>query len=246
ENFYAISLIFNSRKAPLSDIRLRRALTEMIDTRALIRYGARGNGRALESFTIPGEFGHDGGPPGPALDRAGARRLLRDATSGKRLHLKVMIRDEIKSFGLILVSQFRDAGIDVDYVIASQEEVYRTIAAPNLKGSGQGWDGDVLITHYVDPTAHVYFPYMIFIHSKGPYSLVRDADFDSVFERMVATIDAGKQKDLCRELEDLVETKALAASPVQVIRPFALRKGLRYQPYVTGMLDFRTTYWEDQ
>ena len=245
DNFYAISLIFNSRKAPLSDVRLREALTDLIDVRDLIRYGARGNGRAMNSFTIEGEFGHDPDLPARVFDRAGALRLLRAANIHGKLHLKVLIREEIKNFGLIIVSQLRKAGIEVDERIASQEEVYRTVAAPKLTGTGAEWDGDILITHYVDPTAHVYFPYMIFIHSKGAYSLVGDDDFDALFEKMVKTMDTGEQRRLCHELELLVARKHLAFSPLQVIRPFALKKKLRYDPSVTGMLDFRTTFWED-
>ncbi len=246
DNFYAISLIFNSRKKPLSDPGLRKALAELIDVRELIRYGARGNGRALNSFTIPGEFGHDDALPRRRFDRPDALKLLRAADLPGKLHLKIMIREEIQNFGLIIVAQLRKAGIDADYEIASQEKVYRTVAAPKLSGSGPEWDGDVLITHYVDPTAHVYFPYMIFVQSKGAYSLVHDGEFDALFERMVQTLDTAKQKELCRELEELVDRKVLAISPLQVIRPFALKKSLHYQPYVTGMLDFRTTYWEEE
>lgn len=245
ENFYAASIIFNSRKKPLADVRVRQALTHLIDVRDWVRYGARGNGRALRSFTIPGEFGHDPTIPGHRYDRGAALALLKEAGVRQGLRLRLMVREEINNFGLIYAAHLQKAGIQVDYEVASQEKVFRSVVTPNQKGGGAGWDGDILLTHFVDPTAHVYFPYMIFVHSKGAYSLVSDAEFDELFERMLRTMDLEKQKRLCFELERLVARKFLAVSPLQVIRPFALKKTLRYRPNITGMLDFRTTEWEE-
>lgn len=245
EGFYAVSLIPNSRKGPFSDARARRALAHLVDAEELIRYAAKGNGRRLSGLTVPGQFGHHPAIAGYEHDKSRAARLLREAGVKPGAKIKVLVREEIKSFGLVLAAQLKRGGIDVDLEVASQERIYQKIVKPNLDPALPAWDGDLLITHYVDPTAHAYFPSMIFVHSKGPYSLARDPEFDALFEEMTRTVDAGRQKELCFKLEELLVEKALAFSPVQVIRPFGIKKNLRYEPYVAGMLDFRTAYWSE-
>ncbi len=125
--------------------------------------------------------------------------------------------------------------------MARQVEAFllREVVQRNLEPGRPVWSGDVLISHYVDPTAHVYFPYLILVDSAGPYSLAADPEFDSLFNKMVRTLDPVAQRALCARLEKLVFDRCLAFSPVQVIRTYALRRGLRYRPQLAGMLDFR-------
>lgn len=245
ESIYAVSLIPNSRKPPFSDVRARRALAHLVDPEELIRYAAKGNGRRLAGFTVPGQFGHHPAIAGYDRDKPRAARLLREAGFEAGRKIKVLVREEIRSFGLVLVSQLKRGGIDAELEIASQEKIYQKVVRPNLDPLLPQWDGDLLITHYVDPTAHAYFPYMIFVHSKGPYSLARDPEFDALFDEMTQTVSVDRQKELCFKLEEMVVDKALALSPVQVIRPFGIKKTLRYEPYIAGMLDFRTAYWSE-
>lgn len=245
ESIYAVSLIPNSRRPPFSDVRARRALARLVDPEELIRYAAKGNGRRLAGFTVPGQFGHHPAIVGYELDKRRARRLLREAGLGPGRRIKVLVREEIRNFGLVLVSQLKRGGLDAELETASQEQIYQKVVRPNLDASLRPWDGDILMTHYVDPTAHAYFPYMIFVHSKGPYSLASDPSFDALFGEMSASLSADRQKELCFQLEEMVFDKALALSPVQVIRPFGIKKNLRYEPYIAGMLDFRTAYWSE-
>lgn len=245
ESIYSVALIPNSRRPPFSDVRARRALAHLVDADELIRYAAKGNGRRLQGFTVPGQFGHHPAITGYEHDKERAARLLREAGLKAGVKIKVLVREEIRSFGLVLVSQLRRGGLEAELETASQEQIYQRVVRPNLEPTLPPWDGDLLITHFVDPTAHAYFPYMIFVHSKGPYSLARDAEFDALFDEMTLTVSADRQKELCFKIEELVVDKALALSPVQVIRPFGIKKALRYEPYIAGMLDFRTAYWSE-
>ena len=245
ENFYAVSLIPNSRRGPFTDLRLRRAMVAAVDPEEMLRFAAKGNGRPLSSFTLPGEFGHADFDDGK-FDEAGAKALVKEAHPEGAVKLKLLVRDEIAQFGKVIAAQLRRAGFDPELETASQEEVYRKIVLPNLNPKLPAWDGDLLITHYVDPTAHVYFPYMIFVQSSGPYSLARDAEFDARFAEMIGTLEPEKQKERCAGLERLVFDKRLAFSPIQVIRPYAMRRNLIYEPQVAGMLDFRAASWEEK
>jgi peptide/nickel transport system substrate-binding protein len=245
EDFYAVSLIPNSRRGPLADLRLRRAVTAAVDPHDLVRYAAKGNGRPMTGFTMPGEFGH-AELDGPRFQPRLARALVAQASGGAKVPLKILVRAEIAQFGKVIAAQLRAAGFEPSLETASQEEVFQRIVRPNLDATLPPWDGDLLITHYVDPTAHAYFPYMIFVQSSGPYSLARDAEFDAAFAEMIGTLDPEKQKRQCARLERLVYDKRLAYSPVQVIRPYAMRRDLDYEPQVAGMLDFRAASWREK
>ncbi|TPW19266.1 MAG: hypothetical protein FD126_2856 [Elusimicrobia bacterium] len=228
-------------RGPFADPRLRQAAAHAVDARDLIRYGGMGNADALGTLTIPGEACYDPGPGPYAHDLSASRRLL---GAGKRVKIRVLVRAEVSSFAKVLLHQLKEAGFDAEVEFGSQETVFRKVVRPNLDPSAPAFDGDLVITHYVDPTAHVYFPYSILVHSKGPYSLVRDPEFDALFETMIRTLEPGHQQALCRDLAALVHRKCLALSALQVIRPVASRRGLRYEPQVTGMLEFRDVYWE--
>ena len=246
KNFYSVSFIFNSRKAPFSDSRLRKAVAMSLDARALIRYGAKGNGVTLNTLTMPGEFGHNPDIPGYPYDVRQARRLLAEAGYSGGLKIKIQVREEIKNFAKIIVAQLAKAGIEADAYVVSQEKQYQEIVLPNLDPSKPPWDGDIVLLHYVDPMAHVYFPYAIFLYSKGAYSLNRDREFDERFLEMTSTADLPAQEKMCRKLEELIWEKCLAFSPLQVIRPFGVNKRVRYTPHITGMLDFRYAAIEEK
>lgn len=240
QGFYTVSLLFNTLRGPFADVRVRQAAAHALDARDLIRYGGMGNADALGTLTIPGEACYDPGPGAYPHDLAAARSLL----GGKRVPIRVLVRAEVSSFAKVLLRQLKEAGFDAAAEVGSQETVFRQVVRPNLDPAVPPWDGDLVVTHYVDPTAHVYFPYSILVHSKGPYSLVRDPEFDALFETLLKTLEPDGQRPLCRSLAELVHRKCLAHSALQVIRPVAVRRGLRYDPPITGMLEFRHVSWE--
>ncbi|HAM36421.1 MAG TPA: hypothetical protein DEB40_06125 [Elusimicrobia bacterium] len=244
-DLYAVTLIPNSRRGPFADLRVRQALPYAIDAGALIRYAAKGNGRRLSTLSAPGQFGHNPQIRSPEANPRKAASLLRAAGFNKGPKIRMLVREEILQFGLVIAAQLRRVGMEVDMRTASQEQVFQEVVRPNLDASLPPWEGDLLVSHFVDPTAHSYFPYMIFVHSQGPYSLARDADFDALFERMIRTLNSQEQEKVCFRLAELVQNKGLAYSPVQVIRSFALRRKLHYEPQIAGMLDFRTAGWEE-
>lgn len=238
KNFYAVSLLFNTAKAPFSDAKARKAVAHAIDRAALIRYGAKGNAVALKSLTMDGQFGHNPEIPGYGFDPAKARELLSQAGLAKGIKIKMQVREELKSFGKIIAAQLGRLGIETEPYFVSQERQFQELAQPKVDGKSV-WDGDLAIAHYVDPTVHSFFPYSIIVYSQSPYSLVSDKEADELFLKMTGAIDSQEQKSLAWELEERTWKECLSVSLIQILRPFGLRKNVRYQPYVTGMLDFR-------
>jgi peptide/nickel transport system substrate-binding protein len=239
KDLYALTLLFNTRKKPFADARLRRAVVHAINKRDLIQYGAKGNGEALSGLTMPGEFGHNPDLPGYAFDRAAARRLLREAGLPTGFALRLQSREEDKDFAKIIASQLEEVGIAVDSYLVSQQRQFDELVRPKLAGGDHVWDGDIALVHYVDPTVHSYFPHSILVYSKGPYSMVKEAAFDELFLTMTSTIDLKEQERLARELEALDFRECWSLSLLQLVRPYGARARVDYKPFLTGMLDFR-------
>lgn len=244
KNFYAVSLLFNTRKKPFSDARARRAVVHALDRTALIRYGAKGNAVPLKGLTMDGEFGHNPKVVGYPHDLARAKALLAEAGFGQGLKIKVQVREEIGNFGKIIAAQLAKAGIEADAYVVSQQRQFEELAYPKIKPGVPPWDGDIAVAHYVDPMVHSYFPYSIILYSKSPYSLVDEPAFDEIFLRMSSSLDPAEQQRLGQEAEELVSKECWSVSLLQFLRPYGLRRGVRYAPHVTGMLDFRTVEME--
>lgn len=238
-NFYAVTILFNTAKKPFSDARARRAFVHALDRKELIRYGAKGNATSLTGLTMDGQFGHNPNIRGYPLDPEKAKRLLAESGFDRSLKIKMQVREELRSFGKIMAAQLERVGIAAEPYFVSQQTQFEELSGPKFNPALAAWDGDIVVGHYVDPTVHVYFPYSLFLYSKSPYSLVSSPEGDKLFLEMTETLEGGRQSELAWRLEELAVKECWTISLIQILRPFGMRKNVRYKPYVTGMLDFR-------
>lgn len=72
-------LAFNTRRPPLNDPRVRRALAMAIDRRAILENIYQGMGRPATAMVPPGLWSWGKAPPPPPADPEGAKRLLAEA-----------------------------------------------------------------------------------------------------------------------------------------------------------------------
>ncbi|GJD95051.1 ABC transporter substrate-binding protein [Methylobacterium iners] len=72
-------LALNTTRAPLDDVRVRRAITAAIDRSAIVEGVFGASGRPAKNPLPPGMWAHDDALPEIAFDRAAARRLLAEA-----------------------------------------------------------------------------------------------------------------------------------------------------------------------
>lgn len=70
---------FNATRAPFTDIRVRRAISLVVDRRELVEKITRGGEPVAESFVPPGTGGGYVPPPGAGRDPETARKLLSEA-----------------------------------------------------------------------------------------------------------------------------------------------------------------------
>ncbi|GAB7539664.1 ABC transporter substrate-binding protein [Burkholderia sp. 3C] len=118
---------------PLRDVRVREAISKMIDREAIARYLLNGAALPAAQIAPPGLGGHDPRLTPDAFDPAGARRLLAEAgyPQGFRLTLHAS-NDRFASdgdLGQVLGQMLARGGIRIDDVVTQPYNVYAGAAA---------------------------------------------------------------------------------------------------------------------
>lgn len=236
--YYTVGVTLRTADGPLADRRVRLALNYALNKSDLIRYDLLGNGSPLASFSFPGEFGHDAGlqpyPYNPAL----ARRLLKQAGYPGGLTLRALTETSVERTARIVASQLEKTGILLEMTQAPETDALM-IELMSRKKFDIGFGGAP--NHMLHP----FFIQAILLYSKSPYSLNRDSHYDGMLERMARTWDTKEQERLCRALDRHIHEEALSLFTYQRILTSAMRRGLHFQPYVSGMPYFFNVHLDE-
>lgn len=230
QTFWTVGATMRTDEGPLSDVRVRRALNLAIDRQALIRFDVRGNGSILASLTMPGEEGHNPDLKPYKHDPVEANRLLDEAGIERPLVLRTHVRAPTRRTVGIIAAQLKQVGVELDvHATDGDSEVIEALAT-------EEWD--LGIAGLPDPMAHAYFIQSLLLFSQSPYSLLNDSEVDRRIVEMVQTLDQEERARLGRELDAYVHDQALSLFTYQRIKTYAVRKGVEFTPYVSGMMYF--------
>jgi len=205
----------NNRKAPLSDVRVRRAITHAIDRKAFIDGAQEGLGKPIGSHFAPTDLGY--------LDLTGmyphdpdkARALLREAgvTTPLNLTLTLPPPQYARKGGEIIAAQLARVGI-----VAKIENVEW---AQWLSGPFRG-NFDLTIINHVEPLDYVT------AYADPKYYYGYDSSkFRGLVSVYASTSDPRERTRLWRDIQRLLAEDAVNAylwNPAQVA---VFRKGLR-------------------
>jgi peptide/nickel transport system substrate-binding protein len=188
-----------SAEAPLSDPRVRRALTMAIDRRGIVDEILKGYAVATGSQTSPFDFGYAGVPP-PLYDPAGAKRLLAEAGFPNGFGIKVQVpRRYISSaeVGQAIAQQFAAIGVKVELEVPEWSVYAQQVPAGKQApiymlawGSTQTLDADAAL-------------YAI-LKSGEPYSTYANPAMDRLLDASRASIDPAARAKLFAEIQALV------------------------------------------
>ena len=238
-------IIFNTKRKPFDDIRVRQALTHAIDRwnggeqlgKVSSQRYAGGVNRPGSLMALPPADLHKipGYWPDPEAARAEARRLLKEA-GHENLSFKFLNRADIASYtagGIYIIDQWRRVGLT-----ASHEQLESKLYFDNL-AKGNFDVGMEFISDYLDdPTQH----FVKFLSKKMTslgYSGHEDTKVDELYDRQRRELDPAKRTLLARELDTYVLTTAYSV-------PFLWTNRIVVMPKVVQGWNFTPTHYLSQ
>ena len=205
----------NNKKAPLNDVRVRRAIGHAIDRKAFIDGAQEGLGRAIGSHFAPTDLGYMDLTKQSAYDPEKAKALLKEAgiTTPLNLTLTLPPPQYARKGGEIIAAQLAKVGI-----IAKIENVEW---AQWLSGPFKG-NFDLTIINHVEP-----LDYATAYADPNYYYGYDSAKFRGLVATLAATSDQKEKARLWRDIQRQLADDAVNAyvwNPAQVA---VFKKGLR-------------------
>jgi len=212
-------------RAPLTDVRLRRALSHAINHKEFVDAVEEGMGttEGMWSEIPPGVFGHAPDTPQFTFDLAKARALLREAGVGPQTRpLQIVFRDTDRAFAQAIRGYWTRAGANLQLVeVGSAPYEARRVAG----------DFDYLIT---GPTRVAPDQFLLPLQSDSVPNFY--GQIDNLIAAQRREVDPEKRRAILRQ----IQTRISSDLPmIPVFRPYyvtAFRKG------VTGDVA-NTFYW---
>lgn len=219
--FYRI----NVRRAPFTDVRVRRALGMAIDREAIVKRVLHGGERPAHAFTPPDTAGYTARVAMPT-DFAAARQLLKDAgyEGGRGFPAIELLFNTSENHRLIAeaVQEMwrRELGITVRLVNQENKVVLDARRAGDFQILRSNWIGD-----YIDPAT---FLDVFRSDSGNNYTGWGSADYDAALFAAVRTPDTTARHALYQQAEKIL----IEAAPILPIYYF--NHNFLIQPSVKG------------
>lgn len=201
---------FNTRRAPLDDARVRRALSLGIDRQLIASKVLLGGQRPAPSLVPPDMPGYTP-PASPMHDPDTARRLLAEAgyPGGRGLPPIELLYNNSQILRLVAeaIQEMwrRDLGVDVRLVNQEYKVVFANRRTGNYQILMGDWVGD-----YLDPTTYLD---LWRSDAGNNHTGWGRKEYDALMNRAAATVDPAARADLLRQAELLM----LEAAPVAPI-----------------------------
>jgi len=206
--------IFNTKRKPFDDIRVRQALSLAVD-----RWTGGENIGKISSLRYPGGVNRPGSKmalpeaelekiPGYWRDaeaaRAEARRLLKEA-GHENLAFKFLNRAGIESYttgGIYAVDQWRRIGVKATHELLETKIYQENLATGNYEV------GMEFISDYLDDPTQNFVKFLSKKLSPLGYSGHEDTKIDALYEKQRSTLDSAERTRIVRELDKYVLTTA--------------------------------------
>ena len=234
--FLNYPIAVNNQRLPFSSLQARRALNMCINRADLLKYEARGNGRLLATFSMPGEFGHNEKlKPFPYSPKE-AKAAFADVFGDKPKKVKALINKEGLRVATFIKGALAALGVEMEIVFDSSFEQFEDNEIPP-------WD--LRIGPCPNPFGHISFIQSLALCSRSRYSLTKDPVFDKKFESALGTLDLVKQEKMLKELDRYVYEQSLGLFLYQKMKIYAHRRGLILKKYRSAMPLFGSMSWRN-
>jgi oligopeptide transport system substrate-binding protein len=228
-------LNLNVERPPLTDPRVRRALSLALDRRTIVERVKRGNEVPARSFTPPGTGGFEP-PPAPVFDPVEARRLLAEAgfPEGKGFPSIEGIYPTADTARTILEAMQemwrRELGIEVRVTNLEWKVFLDALSKRDYQIGFMSWIGD-----YIDPNT---FLSVMRSNSGNNRTNWKSAAYDDYLNRADLTTDRAARFALMSEAEKLLTTAQPIVPLWHLNRSYLLHPSVR--GFTPNLLDLHS------
>lgn len=207
-------LAMNNAKAPLDDVRVRRAIAHAIDRAAIIDGAMFGFGTPIGTHFAPHHPDYVDLVDASAFDQDAARALLEEAgVEGLTLSLKLPPPSYARRGGEIIAAQLREIGIDT--------EIENLEWAQWLEQVFKGKDFDLTIVSHTEPLD-------IGIYARPDYYFqYDDADFQTMIESLGTEVDPAARSALLADAQNKIAEDQVNAYLFQLAKTGVAADGLQ-------------------
>jgi peptide/nickel transport system substrate-binding protein len=226
-------LLLATRRPPLSDLRVRRAINLALDRAALVRTTLRGEGRPVGQMVGRSVFGYAPDIAPPARDLAAARRLLATAGYPRGIDLDLEFRKGRQAREI--QSQLAEAGIRVRLLEQPWSELFPRLLAHRVS---------FYLGGLLAPSADASDLFDAMVHSRdaalgygdGNFADYRNAALDTLIEESGSTLDMLTRRGQLERCMHLLMDD-LAFIPLYVPwAAYGVRRDIDWQPRRDGYI----------
>jgi peptide/nickel transport system substrate-binding protein len=222
-----------ARTNPLSDRRVRRAVSLAIDREQIIDSAFAGYGLVPTQMVPPTIFGYDPGLPPLPYDAAAARDLARQASPRDSIALRLEVSPSAELIGRLLARQLAAAGIRLDVDTVTWDKLYRDIDSGEspfyLVGFSLGF-GDA--SEFLNDL-HTVVPGSWGARNTAGFS---SAKLDALLEQAQQEFDPGRRQELLKRAMRIA-MEELPCIPLYIRQScFGIRSDLRWTPRIDGLV----------
>ncbi|MDJ1159144.1 ABC transporter substrate-binding protein [Chelatococcus sp. SYSU_G07232] len=190
-------LAMNNGRAPFTDIRVRRALSQAVDRKAVIDGAMYGYGAPIGSHFAPQDKGYVDLTGRYPHDPKAAQALLKEAgvAAGTRLRLVLPPPDYARRGGEIIAAQLRKVGIEAELVPMEW--------AQWLSEVFKNRNYDLTVISHVEPLdLDIYARESYYFDYKNP-------EYKALYDELAATSDEGKRIELLKKAQEKIADDAV-------------------------------------
>jgi ABC-type oligopeptide transport system substrate-binding subunit len=226
--------VFNTRKPPFDDVRVRQALALVLDRQTVADKVERGGEGPADSLVPPGARQGYVPPPAPWTGLAMAERiakakaLLADAGYGPAKPLKFGFRynttEVQKRVAVAAAGMWKAVGAEVELINSDLNTINTSLRNGEFEAARYQW-----LAEYSDPSS---FLYLLESDNVGDnHAKYANPAYDALMRRAYATVDAAARTKLMEQAEAI----ALNDTPLTPVTFYVTKQLVK--PYVKGWDD---------
>ena len=212
---------------PFREVRVRKAVSLALDREAMVRDLLHGAGAVAGQPVAPLVFGYDPGLPPPRHDPAQARRLLAEAGLAGGFRTRLHYSSRRQALAERIRGDLARAGIVLELVPVSPEEIYDVAATGTTELFLAGWDCST-------GEASEFYEFALHtpgrVYGGGNYGAWSNPEVDTIAETNGAVLDPRKRLEMLQRASRVV-VEELPVIPVLIEDDvYGAREGVRFVP----------------